>query len=152
MCECLGWVHGGLWRVDPVARWFIQHARQRKAGDGGVLPGDHDLRRRDAEDRQRDIARRPVRLERHDCAYRSGKRLRGRAEQAFTRDMQLPYAALDELPLRRTRTQDNRASAGLHNPLQQHEAILALPLIASKPIGDDQDGRPGRGRYVGRAR
>ena len=70
-----------------MARWLIKDARDRKAGNRGVLPGNHKLRWWDAEDRERDIAWRSVRLERDNCAYRAGKRFRSRTKQPSTPDM-----------------------------------------------------------------
>ena len=76
-----------------------------KPADRRVLPRHHDLRRRHAEHRQRDVARRSVRLERDERANRAGERLGRRAEQPLRANPELAHAALDELALRRARAQ-----------------------------------------------
>ena len=38
VCECLGWVHGGLWRVDPIARVLRCVENACEVGEG--WPGE----------------------------------------------------------------------------------------------------------------
>ena len=67
-----------------------------KPGDGGVFPGDDDLTRRNAENRQRDVARRNVELERDDRGRGGDERLAGGTKDARARNVKLAHAPLDE--------------------------------------------------------
>ena len=105
-------------------------------GDSRVLPRDDDLTGRNAEDRQRHVARRDVELERDDGGRRGDEGFAGRTKDSRARDVKLADTPVDELAVRSIRAHEERARRDRVQAPDEHEVVFALPVLRT-PAGAD---------------
>jgi hypothetical protein len=143
------WPEAGGARLDARELDRRERLLQGVATDRGFAPRDDESCRRHAEHRQQQLARRTVRLHRHDRRDGGGERLGRRSQQPPPIDPQIGGRRRKQLCLQRAGEDERRAPEVRRDAPQQRQPLVAAPFAAcADTVGDDADVAAGDAREV----